>query len=119
MESVTAYIIELSIRFNENLVRFNIKFIVLVFSDWYDYSIMGSVENVFYGRSSEWPCYISMSQGGGRQYYYHAASSTAICQFAERCRNLKQEVVLYGKRSNPSNIVNGLEYAHTNSKWWE
>lgn len=87
----------------------------------HDYTISGPVENVSYGQSTEWPCYIAMSNGdvnGERKYYFHAAKKLAMCQFAERSKNLKKEVTLYAIIDSGANVVDTIEFANTNSRWW-
>lgn len=88
-----------------------------------DYKISGQVENVSYGglESQFWPCSISMSNGdkdGKRQYYYHASKYLSLCEFAERSKNLNKDVNLYAIVQDGANVIDRIEFAHTNSKWW-
>lgn len=86
----------------------------------FDYEFEAPVENVIYVRSDTHPCYIAFGAGDSRKYYYHAAYSTAQCEFAERCKNLALAVKVYGETgcATCNNGLLGIEYAGTNSKWW-
>lgn len=87
-----------------------------------DYKISGQVEIVSYLSSTFWPCSISMSNGdsnGNRKYYYHASKYLSLCEFAERCKNLNKDVNVYAVVEDDANVIDRIEFANTNSKWWQ
>lgn len=96
--------------------------IFLVYGKTFDYVVTGHVENVFYGSSKEWPCYVSVrtsDENNTNALFYHAANNIPICEFAERTRLKGGEVNLYGKTyPGQNNAVDSIEYAGTNSKFW-
>ncbi|AAF03953.1 hypothetical protein CJJ18_09265 [Candidatus Williamhamiltonella defendens] len=87
------------------------------------YTITGAVENVSYNNSPTWPCYIAVDGEddgkGGRRNYFHAANNTSICGLAERAKILNYRVKIYAEVDTGANIVYQIEFANTQSKYWD
>lgn len=86
----------------------------------YDYKITGHVENVFFGTSTVYPCYVAVESVNGSQYdfYYHAAKNIEICKFAERCMDMNVSVTMYAHIDiGANNDISGIEYACRKSKF--
>lgn len=83
------------------------------------YTITGAVENVSYNDSPTWPCYVAVNGESGRSTYFHAAKNTSICGLAERAKILNYRVTMYAEVDPGANIIYKIEFANTQSKYWD
>ncbi|KAJ6640826.1 GDP-mannose 4,6 dehydratase [Pseudolycoriella hygida] len=85
----------------------------------YDYVMTGQVESVSYALSTYYPCYVAINdETSPGHLYFHAAQLTAMCEFAQDCRNRGIAVKMGVQKAwvGANNILT-IEYAYTQANF--